>query len=768
MNEELKVIISANADALKKGCQDAANEIQGLDKKSSGAGDKVKKVFDGMGKAAVAVGKAVGTAMAAAGTAIVAVGKQALEQYSSFEQLEGGIKKLYKGAADDVMQYASQAYKTTGMTTNQYMEMASSFAASLTSALNGNVKKSAEVTNMAVNDMADNASVFGTSMESIQSAYNGFAKQNYTMLDNLKLGYGGTKTEMERLLADAEKISGVKYDINNLSDVYNAIHEIQNEMKITGNAADEASRTIEGSINATKAAWTNLLTGLMNENANIPQLVSNLCESGLNVLNNVKPRIKQFADSIPKVIKTAMPTLLSTITDIISTVLPVVINGAVGILDAIVGVLPQLTSALLGALPQLINGFTQIVNGLIGALPQMVQIFCAALPSILPALINGLVSMIVTLCSSIGQIIQPLIDNLPMIITSIVGALIENLPALIDGVIQLVLGIVGAADQIISTLVPMIPTIMMQIVAAIIKEIPTLLAGVVKLCVALAKSVKDWYASWIAGFAAAFGKIITKVADFFKNLGKDIQEAWEKIKTQIKEKVESIKEAVKEKFEAMKTAIHEKVEAVKTGVKEKFEAIKSAITEKVESAKAAVKDKFEQIKSGITEKVNAVKTTVTNTFNAVKTAITSPVEKARDAVKTVVDKIKGFFHFTWSLPKLKVPHFSITPSGWKVGDLLKGSIPKLGVTWNAKGGVFDTPTLFAGNGGLQGLGEDGPEAVVPLEKNTKWLDRIADKLNANSQRPVYLTVKGKVFAETTIDALNDYTRQTGSLPLVIV
>lgn len=746
MNEELKVIISANIDKLKQGISDAKGQISGFHKDTSSAGEKVKKVFSGIGSAAAKVGKAVGAAMVAAGVAIVGIGKQALEQYGSFEQLKGGVETLYKGSANAIMQYANRAYETTGMTANQYMETATSFSASLIASLNGDVKKAAEATDMAVQDMADNVSVFGTSMESVQNAYQGFAKQNYTMLDNLKLGYGGTKEEMERLLADAEKLTGVKYDINNLNDVYSAIHAIQGKLDITGNAAHEASKTIDGSINATKAALGNLLTGLMDENANIPQLVKNLTESGLNVLHNVKPRIKQFADSIPAVIKSAMPQLMSTISEIISDILPVITDGTVGILNAVVGVLPQLTQALLGALPQLINGFTEIVNGLITALPQMVQIFCAALPTIIPALIDGLVSMIVTLCSSFSDIIQPIIDNLPMIISSIVNALIENLPALIDGAIQLVLGIVNAADQIISTLLPMIPTIIIQVVVALVKEIPTLIAGVLKLIVALNDCISNWFSGFIEGFKVVFDKIISKVSDFFKNLGDVIKEKWEEIKTKISEKVEEIK----------------------TSVKEKFEQIKTAITEKIQGAKEAAVNKFTEIKTNISNKVNEVKTNVTNTFNAVKTAITSPIEKARDTVRGVVDKIKSFFKFKVELPHIKLPHFSITPSGWQLGDLLKGVKPSLGISWYAKGGVFDKPTMFSyGNGQLGGLGENGAEAVVPLEKNTKWLDKIADKLSAGSSKPVYLVVNGKVLAETTIETLNDYTRQTGSLPLVI-
>lgn len=204
---------------------------------------------------------------------------------------------------------------------------------------------------------------------------------------------------------------------------------------------------------------------------------------------------------------------------------------------------------------------------------------------------------------------------------------------------------------------------------------------------------------------------------------------------------------------------------IKAKVKEVWENIK----QKTAEAKEAVVGKFNEIKSNITNKVEAVRTSVKNTFDKVKTAITQPIEKARDSVKNIVDKIKGFFKFEWSLPKLKVPKFSITPQGWKVGDLLQGSIPKLGVTWNARGGVFDSPTIMGYGNSLQGLGEAGAEAVVPLENNLEWLDKLATMLDARlaSRQPTVLMVDKRVLGEVTVEGINDITKQTGNLPLVI-
>src|SRR5574344_992703 len=239
-------------------------------------------------KGGLATAAKVGAAaVAAAGTAMVAIGKQAIEQYAEYEQLVGGVETLFKQSSDTVMGYAENAYKTAGLSANEYMSTVTSFSASLLQSLNNDTAKSAEVADMAITDMSDNANKMGTDMSMIQSAYQGFAKQNYTMLDNLKLGYGGTKTEMERLLADASKLSGVEYNIDNLNDVYEAIHVVQTELGVTGTTAKEASTTIQGSVNSMKSAWTNLVTGIADDNADFDALITNFVDSIMTMADNI-------------------------------------------------------------------------------------------------------------------------------------------------------------------------------------------------------------------------------------------------------------------------------------------------------------------------------------------------------------------------------------------------------------------------------------------------------------------------------------------------
>ena len=245
-----------------------------------------------------AVAGAFAAAYAAAGAAVVGLTKTAVENYADYEQLVGGVETLFKDSADTVMGYANAAFETAGLSANAYMETVTSFSASLLQSLGGDTAEAADKANMAIVDMSDNANKMGTDMVSIQNAYQGFAKQNYTMLDNLKLGYGGTKKEMERLLADAQKISGVKYNVESFSDIVDAIHVIQTEMDITGTTAKEASTTIQGSVNAAKSAWTNWVTGLADDSQDFGQLTENLVNSVVTAGENIIPRIEE---TLPKI-----------------------------------------------------------------------------------------------------------------------------------------------------------------------------------------------------------------------------------------------------------------------------------------------------------------------------------------------------------------------------------------------------------------------------------------------------------------------------------
>lgn len=302
-----KIIIDTEIDhgGLEKG-------IKSFDSKLGSVASTAVKTFAKV--SAVMTTAAVG--------AIGVLTKLSVEQYAEYEQLVGGVETLFKNSSDKVMEYANNAYKSAGMSANEYMSTITGFAASLLQGLGGDTEKAAQIGNMAVEDMADNANKMGTSIEMIQNAYQGFAKQNYTMLDNLKLGFGGTKEEMQRLLQEAGKISGIKYDISNFNDIIEAIHVIQTEMGITGTTAKEAASTIEGSLNMTKSAWTNLLTGMADDNANFDVLVQNLVNSLGSLGENLLPRIKIAIEGIGELIRTLLPKVLDEIPEMMASLFP--------------------------------------------------------------------------------------------------------------------------------------------------------------------------------------------------------------------------------------------------------------------------------------------------------------------------------------------------------------------------------------------------------------------------------------------------------------
>ena len=458
-----------------------------------------------MCSAAVAIGKTIAAGLAVASAAVIKIGKDAISAYGDYEQLVGGVETLFKDSSDTVIQNAANAYKTAGMTANEYMETVTSFSASLLQSLGNDTAAAANKADMAITDMSDNANKMGTSMDAIQNAYNGFAKQNYTMLDNLKLGYGGTKEEMQRLLEDATKLSGVKYDISSYADIVDAIHIVQTEMGITGTTAKEAASTIQGSLTTAKGAWTNLITGLADGTQDFDVLVNNFFDSVVNVADNIVPRIGQVLNTLPELVTKLVPKLISKVSEIIGQLLPVVVQGAASLLNVVVSVIPDLVNALVATLPELINGIEQVFYGIVDALPTLVEVICNALPTLIPQLVTAIINMIVYLATHFAEIIQPLIDNLPAIIISIVDALMDNLPTLIEGAIALVIGIVQAIPQITMGLIETLPTILTSIVEGLINGLPILLEGIFTILGEIGVSIWNLLGDYFTEIGSWFG-----------------------------------------------------------------------------------------------------------------------------------------------------------------------------------------------------------------------------------------------------------------------
>ena len=368
-----------------------------LEKKTNGVASKLKA-------STVVLGNLMSSAIQKVGSSLLGLGKDALQGVADLEQNIGGVETLFKDSADTVIENSKKAYTTAGIDANKYMEQITSFSASLLQSLGGDTVKAAKVGDMAIQDMADNSNKFGTSMESIQNAYQGFAKQNYTMLDNLKLGYGGTKTEMERLLADAEKISGVKYDISNLSDVFNAIHVIQEELDVTGTTAKESMSTITGSVNSAKSAFSNFLSGA----GGIEEVISTFTTAGTNITN----AIMNMAPQIITGLTTLMTNLIPMISPLLQLLLPALVDGTVQLIMGLVQAIPQIVLAL-------IEGLTTVLQLLAEQMPTLIPIIIDAILGTIPILIENLPLFVKAGAQLIGGLIAGIINSIPILLARV-------------------------------------------------------------------------------------------------------------------------------------------------------------------------------------------------------------------------------------------------------------------------------------------------------------------------------------------------------------
>jgi len=430
------------------------------------SGIDMSKLKDGLkkvGEVALDVTKKLAQVTTAVSGALAGVVAMGVKSYSELEQNLGGIETLFGDSADKVVENAKNAYKTAGVSANEYMAGVTSFSASLLQSLGGDTSKAADIADMAFRDMSDNANKFGTDMSSIQSAYQGFAKQNYTMLDNLKLGYGGTKTEMERLLKDAEKISGVKYNIKNLDDVYEAIHVIQEDLGVTGTTAEEAASTISGSAASMKAAFENFLNG-----SGSPE---DLAEAVTNMLTNVGKAIGKLAPSILSGIVTLIQTLLPQVVQMLMTLIPQLLTAVQNMINTLLTMLLQNTTAISTAITNLINLIIQFLT------------------TNLPLILQAGITILLTLVQGIIDSIPTLAEALPQVITTIINVLIENIPLVLDAAIQLLMALVEAIPTIIEALVDELPNIVDTIINTLLDNLPMLLEACIKLFMALVEAI---------------------------------------------------------------------------------------------------------------------------------------------------------------------------------------------------------------------------------------------------------------------------------------
>lgn len=510
----------------------------GVDDQASGKlGELSGKLGNGL-KTAAKIGTA---AVGAAATGITALTTAAVNNYAEYEQLVGGVETLFKNSANKVQEYAANAYKTAGLSANEYMATVTSFSASLLQSVGGDTEKAADYANRALTDMSDNANKMGTSMELIQNAYNGFAKANYTMLDNLKLGYGGTKEEMARLIeeaaamTDVQKELGVAVDATDMSfgNIVNAISVVQKNMKITGTTADEAGRTITGSVQSMKSAWSNLVTGIANDNADFQTLIDNFVESVGIAAGNILPRVEQALVGIGDLIANLAPVAVDAVSDLITDVLPSVLEAGASLVSAIG------------------EGIVSNFDYLVQTAFELIFYLTESLVSGADGVIDGAVSIVESLAMWIEEYSDVLIEKAVVLIMTIVKGLVENLPKIVVAAAQIIRALVTGIVDNIPEISKQIPVIVSSIVNGFSNAMPDIISigkdivrgvwnGISSMIKWFTNKVKNFFSGIVDGVKDTLGihspsKVFAGIGGF---MAEGLAEGWDKEYNGIKRSIE--------------------------------------------------------------------------------------------------------------------------------------------------------------------------------------------------------------------------------------
>ena len=490
----------------------------GLDNEVSKTESKLSSKFGSAAKGiAAGVGKAAIGAVAAGTTAVIGLVKTASDAYGDFQQLSGGIETLFGDSADAVMQNAEKAFKTAGMSMNDYMETSIQSAAALINSLDGDQAEAARLMDMSITDMSDNVNKMGTDMEAVQNAYRGFSRGNFSMLDNLALGFSGTKAGMQELLDQAQKISGVEYDISSYSDIVEAIHVVQEEMGITGTTAQEASDTLQGSLSQMQAAWTNLTAGLANPDADIGQLIGDMVDSAKTFLGNLIPVISQALEGIALAVAELAPVLAKELPELFEKTLPVLLEAGVECIKA-------LAEGIIKAIPTLMPTITRLVLDLVKMLIEM-----------LPDIIEAGLQVILALAMGIAEALPDLIPTIVDVVLTIVEALIDNVDLLIDASIALIIGLAEGLINALPKLIEKAPVIVEKLIQAVIRNAPKIGLAAIQLILELVKGImtnlpKIVEAGWniISSVIKGIGDTLTMLPEYGKQV---INKIWDGIKS---------------------------------------------------------------------------------------------------------------------------------------------------------------------------------------------------------------------------------------------
>lgn len=693
-----------------KGQAETEDGLDSVAGKASGVGQALLKGIGTFAKWGAA-------AATAAATATAALVKSAVTAYSDYEQLVGGVETLFKDSASEVQKYAANAYQTAGLSANEYMETVTGFSASLLQSLDGDTKAAAEKANVAITDMSDNANKMGTSMESIQNAYQGFAKQNYTMLDNLKLGYGGTKEEMQRLLEDAEKLSGQKFDLSSYADIVDAIHVVQTEMGITGTTAKEAATTIQGSVNMTKAAWQNLVVGIADDTQDFDVLVNNFVESVTTAGNNILPRVEIALKGVGTLVEKLAPIIAKTVPNIVSTTLPSMIKAGTSMIRA-------LLDGLLKAVPELIPCFKDIINQLIEVIVDNLPLIIEAAVTIAGAIVSGLVEALPDILDAGIELIQSLAQGLTNGIPNILSTAIDivsklamtfykNEPQIIQTGLQLLLGLVKGILQAVPQLLSVLPDIINQGVESLLSEIPM----IIECGIELLTSLVDALPQIIQSIVAVLPQIISSIIEALLSHIDEIIQAGIKLLVALIDAlpqiIDTICKALPQIIEGITGALLDHIDDIIAAGVELFMALVTNLPQIIVS----IAGKVPQIITGI---VSAIGQCLGEMWEAGKRLMNKLWEGMKAIAPDIAAWTKEFVKsiFTLNINVGGVAQNIANKAAQATGSGNTGSFT---ARKHAKGGVVE-------KGEIALLEGDGAEAVVPLHQNRMWISRVAQDM----------------------------------------
>lgn len=527
----------------------------------SGFGSTIKKGFALAAKAGIAT-------ISAASAGIGAIVKSSASAYADYEQNIGGVETLFKDNADTIVKYASEAYKTAGISANDYMQNVTSFSASLLQGLGGDTAQAAEIANEAMVDMSDNANKFGTDISSIQNAYQGFAKQNYTMLDNLKLGYGGTQAEMARLINDSGVLGdSIKVDektVNSVSfdKMIEAIHKVQTDLDITGTTSKEAATTVSGSLGSVKAAWANLMAGMGDKNADLKNLIKEMVSTVKTFAKNILPVIKQALSGVTTLISELAPDIAAELPQLVSDLLPQLIEAGTQIFQALVkGIsdnIGTITQAAIAAVTTIATALIQNTGPLVQALATIITTIAQALPTILPDLINAVVEQIPTVIQAVIDCMPAIIDGTIQIVTAIAEALVDNIDLIIDGAVQIIdaltmsLSDSDTAAKLAQSALEIIGTLTMEL----LKNLPDILADGILIAVELIKGIAQGMVDYFSPVSDALSDMLIDLTDWFSRKWNDFKE-WGS------DMIQAFIDGIKEKWQSLKDTVCDVASSVK-------------------------------------------------------------------------------------------------------------------------------------------------------------------------------------------------------------